>query len=401
MKTACIAFGDGCPRGMMDAALVVEYFRENGWAVTNSFADASLVLISTCGGVDFAEERCMKLVGIASRKMKKDARLVLFGCLPGISGERLRGAFDAEMLTPSSIGRLDEITGARVPLAAIKSPNVMEPYKEQFDSCYSWLERNLVNLQLLRHYPFKLKARFMPHVNALSCSYGTVADIKITYGCMGKCSYCAIRFGEGPLVSKPMDTVLAEFRVGLAAGHGTFRLIGGDVGAYGQDGGPDITVLLGEMFSHPGDYKIIWDDFNPEWLIRCYPGLKKVFTENAGRIGYAGFPLQTGNQRILGLMNREYTVKDAMWHIADLKKAAPGLKVTTHAIIGFPTETEEEYGDTLDMIRELAFTQVAAFKYCDRPNTEACRMDGKLPERVKDKRLWRMCRAFPDACVIG
>jgi tRNA A37 methylthiotransferase MiaB len=400
-KTACIAFADGCPRGVMDAALVVEYFRENGWTVTTSFSDASMVLISTCGGVDFAEDRCMKLVEIASRKMRKSARLVLFGCLPGISGDRLRDAFGAELVTPSALGRLDGIIGARVPLAEIKSPNVMEPYIEQFDSCYSWFERNYVNLRLLGRYPFKLKARFMPHVKALSCSYSSIADIKVTYGCMGKCTYCAIRFGEGPLSSKPLLTVLDEFRAGLAEGRRTFRLIGGDVGAYGQDAGSDITVLLDAMLEHPGDYKIVWDDFNPEWLIRHYTGLRRIFAENADRIGYAGFPVQTGNQRILGLMNRDYTVKDAKWHIAGLKKAAPGLKITTHAIIGFPSETEEEFEDTLSMLGELSFTQVAAFKYCDRPNTEASGMPGKLPEKVKDKRLWRMSRMFPKACVIG
>jgi len=400
-KTACIAFADGCPRALADAARVAEFLKANGWRMTNDFGKASLTLINTCGGMSSQEEKCIGLIDIASRKMKKGARLVLFGCLTGISGERLSRRYDAELIPPIHMDRLDGLIDAKVRFDEIKPPNSLDEYRIQFDSCYNWLEKARVKLGLLRFYPYKLKAKFIPQAEPLSESYGAVADIKVVSGCMGRCSYCAIRFGEGPLRSKPMDEIIEEFRSSLAAGYKTIRLIGGDVGGYGRDNGSDVCALLGGLFDVQGDYKVFWDDFNPEWLIADYPELRKLLSENVHKVAHAGFPIQSGSNRILDLMKREYTGDEVRWHMSDLKAAAPGLKLTSHAMIGFPTESDADFQDTLDLLVDLDFSQVDVYKYGDRPRTEASAMPDKVPEKVKNQRIWRMCKALPNTCMIG
>lgn len=395
-KTVFISFPNACPRSLVDAALFVEYFKANGWKISNSFKDTDLILFGTCGFDTFAEEQSIQYLSIANRKKGIDTQLIAFGCLPDINGARLLKEFDVVTITPRTYERLDEIINATVKLYQVKEPNVLNNYRLGLKESLNILDRLFRKSQLARKH-FNLYWARMCLGNGLKplyTRYQSVFDIRIAKGCMGECSYCAIKFSYPSLCSKPIDSVLMEFYAGLKEGDKVFRLIAGDVGSYGQDIGTNICELLRNLFKKEEDFKLIWDDFNPGWLVRYFPELFDIITKNSRRIGYVGFPIQSGSEKIIQSMKRDYLVEDVKKCILALKKASPELDITTHVLIGFPGEEDIDFAETIRFVKEVNFQHIEVYRYSDRPNTSSTQLPNKIPEKVKNKRLWRFHREF-------
>jgi len=397
-RAVCFAFANGCPRSTVSMGLIVEFFKANGWRITNRLKEADIVLIASCSFDAFNEEKGFRYISLVYRKKRPDARLIVFGCLPGINRDRLLDNYDVTAVPSSAIASLNEIIDAKVKLSDVKGPNDLSSYEELFQSCFSTFDKALVKLQLLM--TFKSKILTQLRINRLGpqrpiLDFHSVYEIKVGQGCLGRCSYCAIKFADGPLTSKPIEKVMEEFNSGLKAGYSTFRLIGSDVGAYGQDAGTNIAELLRRIFETEGDFKLIWADFSPNWLIKYFPELSSIIAANAGRIGYLGFPVQSGSDRVLELMRRDYRIEDARKCLSELKKASPGLMLTTHVLFGFPGEDESDFKATMDFLKDVEFRHVQVYKYADRPNAPSVDMPGKVSDRVKARRIREFRSAFP------
>jgi len=218
---------------------------------------------------------------------------------------------------------------------------------------------------------------------------------------MSKCTYCAIKFGAGPLRSIPLAAAVGEFRSGLSHGYDLFRLTAEDVGSYGQDIGLCIVDLLRELNAGPENFKLLLDDFSPIWLVRYFPELLELFSTEHRRIKYICLPIQSGSERILQLMAREYTAEEARRCLLALKKAAPEIDLRTHVLVGFPGETEEDFAETLDFLKSVKFNLVSIYNYSERVGTEATTFPGKIPERVKLQRVWRTIRELPRGQAVS
>jgi tRNA A37 methylthiotransferase MiaB len=236
--------------------------------------------------------------------------------------------------------------------------------------------------------------------NPIDKQYDKVYNIRISRGCTGECTYCAIKFATGPIRSRPLDKILAEFQAGLKTGYSVFRFIAEDVGGYGQDMGLNIADFLSNICSQKGDFQLIWDDFRPNWLIQYFPQLIDLFTNNINRFGYMGFPVQSGSEGILKLMARGHTAEDAKECLLGLKTRLPNLDLTTHFIIGFPGETEADVFDTINLGKALDFKNITVYKYDTRPNTEAAQFPNKVSVIEKYKRLLLVKREFKKSCLI-
>jgi len=394
-KTVFISFPNACPSSLVDAALFVEYFKANGWKISNSFKEADLILFGTCGFDIFAEEQSIQYLSIANRKKGIDTQLIAFGCLPDINGTRLLKEFNVVTITPRTYERLDEIIKATVKLYQVKDPNVLKNYRLGPKESLNILDRLFVKSQLTRKsFNFAWTRMCLGKgLKPLDTRYQSIFNIRIAKGCMGECSYCAIKFAY-PFHSKPIDSVLMEFYAGLKEGDKVFRLVAGDVGSYGQDIGTNIFELLRNLFKKEEDFKLIWDDFNPGWLVRYFPELFDIITKNSRRIGYVGFPIQSGSEKIIKSMKRGYLVGDVKKCILTLKKASPELDITTHVLIGFPGEEDIDFAETIRFVKEVNFQHIYVFRYSDRPHTSATQLPDKIPEKVKNKRLWRFYREF-------
>ena len=208
--------------------------------------------------------------------------------------------------------------------------------------------------------------------------------IKISTGCLTNCSYCAVRISRGKLKSKPLNKVINEFEEGLSKGFTEFSLIGTDTGSYGRDQGITLVTLLKELLAREGDYQIRLRNIQPRFLIEMMPELQDLF--KSGKISYISTAAQSGNNRILKLMNRKYTIEEYKEAIRLINKEFPHIQIRTQIMVGFPSETEEEYQDSVRLLDELNFDIVEIYLYSPRPNTKAAKIKEQVSKDVAEKR---------------
>ena len=163
-------------------------------------------------------------------------------------------------------------------------------------------------------------------------------------------------------------------------------MINTDVGSYGQDIGTNFAELMGRLLEIEGDYKVRIIDFNPRWLIRYWDEWLPLLMKNRDKIAYLSMPVQSASQRILELMRRPYTIDAIKTCFTDLKKHIPELVINTHFIVGFPSETDQDFKQTLEFANSFDFGRISIHPYHDRPKTESSGMPEKIPDKIKFER---------------
>lgn len=397
--TVCIAYANGCPRSRMSAARLFPYFGINGWRFDQDFAKADLVLVSTCGVNQRAEKKSLRLLSVANRKRKPGSRLVVLGCLAGINKETLLRKFNATVIPPTAMADLDDVIGARAKFSRIKEPNLVENLIDKSQRSFNMLHRVVSEFEPSRVFLHRMLDCLKPKRS--QSVKEDAFSIRILTGCLGECTYCAIKFAEGSLVSKPMDAILAEFDTGLTSGHKSFRLIGTDVGAYGQDTGTDIVTLLRNLLARRQPYVIHLPEFHPRWFVRYRPELIDIFAAAPDKIGSMVLPIESGSDRILRLMGRGYTASDAKECLLGLRASLPGVEIFTHVLVGFPSESDADFEQTVQLLKEAPFDEIAVYKYEARPRIEAEQMPDKVPNRVKHQRVCRLLKQFPGIAKVA
>jgi len=212
-------------------------------------------------------------------------------------------------------------------------------------------------------------------------------DIRISEGCLGTCSYCGIKFAIGQLQSRPMEGIIVQLKDGLEKGYKRIRFVGSDTGCYGLDVGLTFPALLKRALAVESDYVLEIIDFNPQWLIRFYDPLTEVLRAHPRKVTEMVIPIQSGSNRILKLMRRPYDMDVVKDTLTRFHREFPDIRIITHFIVGFPSETEAEFKQSKRLAAELDFSEGAVFQYCDRPNTDASRMSEKTPRRVMIRRF--------------
>ena len=417
-NSVCIAFGAGCARNQADTELLFAYFRANGWRIRRRIEDADLVIVAACGFDQAIEVYSQRLLTAANGRRKKGARLLIVGCLAGVDPGGIQERFDAMAIAPKDIEKLDDVIGATVKLAQVKDSGFVQPSIRQARHCFSYWERrgeaktkgvSLTAIKrrafravgslrleqsmtaLARVFPWIDRRRGAPPGEPLGGGY----RLRIARGCLGECSYCAIRRAIGPLRSRPLDRICVEFVMARKRGYREFQLVAGDTGAYGQDIGTNICQLLRRLFAEKGRFKLTIADFHPEWFVAYEKELTELLEANAERVRFLSIAVQSGSDRILGLMRRKYTASAARESLRRLKQKCPNIFLSTHVLIGFPTESEEDFELTLALLRDVQFDRIDVFKYSDRPDTPASQMREKVPHETIKRRTQQLFERFP------
>jgi threonylcarbamoyladenosine tRNA methylthiotransferase CDKAL1 len=211
-------------------------------------------------------------------------------------------------------------------------------------------------------------------------------NVLIARGCLGNCSYCAIRRAHGTLKSTPMEEVLGMFRDGLNRGYKSFVLIAEDTGAYGVDLGITFPELLKNVFELSPDFKLLLNDINPQWLIRYLNQLLPLLEKYQDRIIDIRMPVQSGSNDILKKMRRPYSIEKVQECIDELYKTIPNLKIITHIIVGFPGETDDDFLKTINFLKKNRLTQTSVLKYDDRSFSDSFKLPGKVSRKVITQR---------------
>lgn len=362
----------GCPRRGIDSQKIYNYLETNGMEFTEDYAHADLIVISTCAFVKDREDQSLQAIQYYRAARAKHSKMVVAGCLSRISPESIKEYDDLAFLSPRELDDFDRLIDAQVPFKDIPEPNKIYSHP---------LFPGISDLR-----PQKAKTRLNRRLDE-DYEREDLYTIRIARGCTGNCSYCAIKFAAGRLESKPVEAVLAEFKNGLAQGYDHMTLVAGDTGCYGVDIGTDVVELLSRMFDVNGTYKLVIKEFNAQWLIKYHARLEKLLLKHFDKIDYMIIPVQSASNRILRLMNRPYKIEDVRRCLHSLKSKIPALRITTHIMAGFPGETEADFQQSLDFIKEFEFPYVDIYGYEDRPNTQAGRLPDKVPEEVIDSRI--------------
>jgi tRNA A37 methylthiotransferase MiaB len=221
-------------------------------------------------------------------------------------------------------------------------------------------------------------------------------------GCRGQCSYCAIRRSIGGVKSKPVTDVVEEFRDGVRQGWREFAILGDDPGCYGVDIGetfPRLLEGLAAACEEPEVRKAINGD-RPFHVKEIHPKFAVAYEEALTdprwfhRVKTVLCPVQSGNARVLELMEREHSPEDLLRVLRRARRASPGVVLETQIIVGFPSETDEEFGDTLRMVRDAGFASVVVFPYHDKEGAAAARLAPKVPQKTIQRRMGEAFRFF-------
>jgi tRNA-2-methylthio-N6-dimethylallyladenosine synthase len=324
---------------------------------------ADILLLNTCSVRDKAQEKVFSQLGVWRELKEQRPNLIIGvgGCVASQEGAAIlkRAPFVDLVFGPQTLHRLPEMI-AQVRAGAPAVVDVSFPEIEKFDK--------------------------IPQPKSSACT----AFLSVMEGCSKACSYCIVPITRGKEISRPLADVLAEARQLAALGAREITLLGQNVNAYrGAAGGrskADLAALIRHVAEIDGVERIRFTTSHPaqfnDALIDAYATVDKL-------VSYLHLPVQSGSDRILKLMKRGYTAAKYIAKIEKLKAARPGISVSTDFIVGYPGETEEDFEQTMQLIRTAGFDQSFSFIYSPRPGTPAAELED-MPYEVKLRRLQRL-----------
>jgi len=211
-----------------------------------------------------------------------------------------------------------------------------------------------------------------------------VGIIQINLGCLGACTFCKTKSARFTLKSYPIEDIVKEAKMALSEGVKEIWLTSQDTFCYGFDIGTNIVELLEAIVQIPGDFKIRIGMGNPDHIPKIKNGLIEIF-KHPRIFRFLHLPLQSGNNQVLKDMKRAYTTEEFDAIIADFKKAIPDLNIMTDIIVGYPTETEEQFFETLSSIRKHSFDSINISRFWPRPGTPAAELTPLSGDVVKHR----------------
>jgi ribosomal protein S12 methylthiotransferase len=383
----------GCVKNLVDSEKMLGQLAEHGAAITADPADADVIVINTCGFLEAARAEAHQVIAemLRHKRTGKCRRVVVVGCLVQRDGQALLEAFpDVDALV--GVHRRDDIPQA---VLTGKAAAIAEKRKRQ-TTADQHVRRRPADLYLGDYYP---------HVDLdtarLRLTPRHYAYLRVSEGCNQKCTFCTIPAIRGPMRSKPPEMVLAEARELVSDGAVELNVIGQDTTAYGRDIGGQLGLagLLTKLDRLDG---VRWIR-----LLYAYPSVVTdemidAIAECPHVVKYVDLPLQHINDRILRAMRRQVSRAQTEALLGKLRRRFKDVAIRTTFIAGFPGETEKEFEELLQFVKEMRFAAVGVFAYSREPDTPASRLRGQIPDPVKQERVDAIMRtqqeiAFADA----
>ncbi|MCH8204891.1 MAG: tRNA (N6-isopentenyl adenosine(37)-C2)-methylthiotransferase MiaB [Candidatus Hydrogenedentes bacterium] len=355
----------GCQMNEHDTHRMIALLGAEGYQMATTPEEADLVLVNTCSVRHNPENKVWSQLG-RLRGLKKDNPDLIIGvggCVAQQEGENIlkREKVVDMVFGPDNLFKLPEMI-ARVRQGERVLMTKWQPHERRVQNFIpeEWVERG--------------------HVE------GCKAYVSITKGCDNFCTFCVVPYTRGREVSREADNILRESRQLVADGAKEIWLLGQNVNSYRAlefgfyellDAISEIDGLERLRFTspHPND----WTD-----------ALSDLMTERKTICNQLHLPFQSGSNRVLDTMHRQHTIEDYLEKIRYMRSVNPDIELSTDLIVGFPTESEEDFERTLDVVREVRFSMIFPFKYSPRPKTKAAQMDDDVPREVKEQRLARV-----------
>jgi len=388
---------NGCIEAQLSSTNIARFLRENGLTIVNGPSQAETVVFWACGLTERSEKDSLLAIRRVQEKMKPATKLIVCGCLPKINPESLLGIYNGPFVVSTDNSSLKEILEAtRVPFDSLDIAGAQNLLLSSQPSGLNKFDKADClggAFILLKQNWDRLWARSRQN---------TKFWIRIAAGCTGHCTYCSERLVYGKLKSRPINKIISDLELGLQQGYNTISLIATDLGAYGKDIGVTLSDLLEKMVRIDSNrsFKIALNQVFPSYLKKMLPDLEKIFA--SGRISALNCPVQSGSNRILRLMGRPYTAEEWRESMIRINSGFPDIRLSTHFLVGFPTETEEDFAATLKLFDyPLFLDSMVIFKFSARPGVYASRMASQVSEKTKESRSRKISQKYMQAYVLN
>ncbi|MFH1478486.1 MAG: MiaB/RimO family radical SAM methylthiotransferase [Candidatus Omnitrophota bacterium] len=336
MKKTFSIISLGCPRNLVDSEHIAGEFKKKGYVFKDESLGSDTVVINTCSFIEDAKKESIDTIlkVIDAKKSGDIKRIIVAGCL----SERYQKELKKELK------EVDEFRG------------VLD-FKSTFND---------------------------PPERLLTPSY--YAYLKISEGCLNRCTYCIIPYLKGPYKSKPMDNIIKEAEASIKNGIKEIVLVGQDTSLYGTD--MYKKRRLGELLKKLDSMS----DNNWIRLLYCHPkNLDKdtidIIKDSHHICRYIDLPIEHVSSKILKGMGRKTTKKDILSLIDHIRTKIPGSALRTSLIVGFPGETDKDFEELMDFIEDIRFERLGLFKYSREESTPAYSFKGQVPEDIKEERF--------------
>ena len=357
MKYIIVTYG--CQMNVHESEKLAYICEKMGYVLTDKREDADLIIFNTCAIREGAEDRVFGNVGALKKLKKKRPNVIIAVC----------GCMTQKEQTANYI--LKTFPFVDIVIGTFNLPN--------FEYYINAVKKGR-QLELLNEgdpdesVPYKRTS-------------GENAWVNIMQGCNNFCTYCIVPYVRGREKSRSEENVLKEIReIVSERKYKKITLLGQNVNSYGNDlkTGENFARLLKKICEIDGNFKLTFMTSHPKDLTS---EVIDVIASEDKILKDIHLPAQSGNNRILKLMNRKYTCEKYLSIIKEIREKIPDARITSDFIVGFPTETDEEFEDTMRLVKEVKFDGIFAFMYSPREGTVAAQMEGQIDEKVKRKRV--------------
>lgn len=347
----------GCDKNLVDSEFMLGTLKNQGFTFTNDAQKADIIIINTCGFIDAAKQESIDtILEMAQYKNKgKLKHLIVTGCL----AQRYKDDIYNEIPEVDAILGVGDFNKIGDVLRELKSQS-----RVVLTGNSSFIDYDLNNRVSI--YPY-------------------ISFVKISEGCDNRCSYCSIPQIRGPYKSRPIQSIKLEVENLISQGKKEINLVAQDTTNYGIDiyGKPSLVDLLKELDKITGDFWIR--------ILYAYPTnvnqeLLEIIKHSSKIVNYLDIPLQHINDRILKLMKRPTNGVYIKKLIEKIKTLIPDISIRTTFIVGFPTESDEEFHELIDFINTYEIDKVGVFKYSREENTPAFNIEPQVSKKIMNKR---------------
>jgi threonylcarbamoyladenosine tRNA methylthiotransferase CDKAL1 len=340
----------GCSSNMADGEVLAGCLTEAGFQLATSETESDLIIYNTCAVKGPTENRIINTL----KNAPKDKKIVIAGCLPKISFERLCRETHFDSAVGPAVGN-----------------EIVDIVKRVLDG------EKIVDLNTVKEKPLLSLPRYKSNL--------AVSVVPVNFGCLGSCSYCCVVFARGHLRSYESKEIVERVKSDYSAGAKEFWITSQDTAAYGRDLGTDLAELLEALNGLAGDFRVRVGMMTPNLVTKMQTRLITAF-DNPKIFKFLHLPVQSGDDNVLQYMRRFYTAKEFKGIVENFRNKFPQLTLATDVIVGFPGETEEAFEDTLKLIEAVKPDVVNVSKFFARPKTVAARMKDGLVDRKEIKR---------------
>lgn len=354
----------GCQQNEADSERLAGLCVAMGYTLTDNPDDAELILVNTCAVREHAEKKALSIIGSYKHLREKNPSLIIGvgGCMvtQGHRADKLKMSYPYVnfVFDTGSIHKLPELLYGALNGGA-----------RRIESCGDAFE-------ITEGIP-------------ISPAVSHKAWLSVMYGCNNFCTYCIVPYVRGRERSRTPDDIIEEARRLIDGGALDITLLGQNVNSYGkgEDFGCDIADLMRRICAIPGDFRLRFMTSHPK---DASDKLIAVMAEEEKVVPHFHLPLQSGSNDVLRRMNRHYSAEDYMRIVEKLKAAVPDVSITSDIIVGFPSETDSDFNDTLNMIADIRYDMLFSFIFSPRIGTPAAKMDAQISKEVANERFDRL-----------